>query len=275
MHVATPYSCRIEKPTAALRGRAPTGGCWHTEMASGRVTVLSIALLLLVTGALGLRASLDNAEDFERAVFAAPGVSSFLKFYAPWCGHCKALAPAWDQLALEYAASSSVLVGEVDCTSSGGAALCARYSIEGYPTLKFNQAGDSALQDANLPGNSLQELKDFASTKVRPGCSQTNQEACSPEELAVLTSFTAMSAAEREAKLAELDAPLEAAKAVVEKLHEQMEELEEKVEEAEDALEKSAPPRHRAVSLSSLRIMLSPNSPTTRQHSTTAALSTG
>ena len=204
--------------------------------------LLQLALLLLAKGALGLRASLDSAEEFDRAVFA-PGVSSFLKFYAPWCGHCKALAPAWDQLGLEYAASPSVLIGEVDCTSSGGKVLCEHFGVEGYPTLKFNQAGDSEVQDANLPGNSLDELKEFAATKVRAGCSQVNQNACSPQELATLTSFAAMSAAEREAKLAELDAPLAAARAVVDKLHEELEELEEKVEEAEEALEKGALPR--------------------------------
>jgi protein disulfide-isomerase A6 len=32
------------------------------------------------------------------------------------CGHCKALAPVWAELGEAFAGSSSVVIGDVDCT---------------------------------------------------------------------------------------------------------------------------------------------------------------
>jgi hypothetical protein len=56
------------------------------------------------------------------------------------CGHCKAMAPAWEQLGTEFSSSSSVLIGNVDCTVESS--LCGKYGVDGYPTVKYFLAGD-------------------------------------------------------------------------------------------------------------------------------------
>jgi protein disulfide-isomerase A6 len=59
------------------------------------------------------------------------------------CGHCKAMKPAWNEFSKLHAKSTELLVGEVDCTAAGGEELCERFEVEGFPTLKFFEAGAS------------------------------------------------------------------------------------------------------------------------------------
>jgi hypothetical protein len=42
----------------------------------------------------------------------------FVKFYAPWCGHCKHLAPVWDTMAKQL--QNKVNVAEVNCEDNKG-----------------------------------------------------------------------------------------------------------------------------------------------------------
>ena len=42
----------------------------------------------------------------------------FIKFYAPWCGHCKAMAEDWAKLADEYADDQSMVIAEFDATAN-------------------------------------------------------------------------------------------------------------------------------------------------------------
>jgi protein disulfide-isomerase-like protein len=66
-----------------------------------------------------------------------------VKFYAPWCTHCKRMAPAYERLAVRYndaeGGTSSATVAQVDGTTQ--AALLKRYDIEGYPSIIFFSEG--------------------------------------------------------------------------------------------------------------------------------------
>nr|QMV80793.1 protein disulfide isomerase 2 [Clitoria ternatea] len=56
------------------------------------------------------------------------------EFYAPWCGHCQALAPEYEEAASKLAEKKIPLV-KVDCTEE--AQLCKKHDVDGYPTLKI------------------------------------------------------------------------------------------------------------------------------------------
>jgi len=78
-----------------------------------------------------------------------------IKFYAPWCGHCKKLAPTWDQLAA--AVHGKYGIAKVDCTKH--ASLCTKYSVGGYPTVKLFKNG--AFVDDYKSGRTLEAFQSF------------------------------------------------------------------------------------------------------------------
>jgi protein disulfide-isomerase A1 len=54
---------------------------------------------------------------------------------APWCGHCKALAPKYATAAekLHEEGITNAIVASVDCTEQS--TLCEQFEVQGYPTL--------------------------------------------------------------------------------------------------------------------------------------------
>ncbi|PGH11222.1 protein disulfide-isomerase domain [Polytolypa hystricis UAMH7299] len=81
-----------------------------------------------------------------------------LEFYAPWCGHCKALAPKYEQLAALYADSedfaSKVIVAKVDATAND-----VPDEIQGFPTIKLFPAG---AKDSPVDYNGSRTIEDLA-----------------------------------------------------------------------------------------------------------------
>lgn len=63
-----------------------------------------------------------------------------LKFYAPWCGHCRRLAPMWHRLSKSLQEQGSATrVGQIDCTVHRR--VCSRFDVKGYPTLLYIRDG--------------------------------------------------------------------------------------------------------------------------------------
>jgi protein disulfide-isomerase A1 len=80
-----------------------------------------------------------------------------VEFYAPWCGHCKALAPKYEELAALYSSaklSKLVTVAKVDATAND-----VPVEIQGFPTIKLFPAG---AKDSPIEYSGSRTVEDFA-----------------------------------------------------------------------------------------------------------------
>lgn len=56
-----------------------------------------------------------------------------LKVYAPWCGHCKALAPIFEKVAQKLSINPNIVLAEVDITANEIPSI----RVQSYPTIYF------------------------------------------------------------------------------------------------------------------------------------------
>nr|POE96764.1 putative protein disulfide-isomerase a6 [Quercus suber] len=118
-------------------------------------------------------------ENFEKEV--GQDRAALVEFYAPWCGHCKKLAPEYEKLGATFKKAKSVLIAKVDCDDQKS--LCSKYDVSGYPTLKWFPKG--SLEPKKYEGpRTTEALAEFVNTE-----GGTNVKiAAIPSNVVVLTS---------------------------------------------------------------------------------------
>ncbi|XP_074775455.1 protein disulfide-isomerase A2 isoform X1 [Athene noctua] len=75
-------------------------------------------------------------KTFEQVAFDETK-NVFVKFYAPWCSHCQAMAAAWEALGERYKDHEDIVIAELDSTANE----LENITISGFPTLHYFPAG--------------------------------------------------------------------------------------------------------------------------------------
>ena len=133
----------------------------------------------------------------------------FVKFYAPWCGHCKRMAPHWNRLGKDFSGSSNVLIAKVDCTAAGKS-LCEKHGVKAFPTLKSFAGAQDDTGRSYEGGRDYAALKSFADD-LGPSCTVNLPDLCSPKQWSELQPYMKMPSDERAEKLAALSSQVASA----------------------------------------------------------------
>jgi len=104
-----------------------------------------------------------------------------LNFFAPWCGHCKSLAPAYEVVGDAFAKAKNVIIAKVDADKHRD--LGGRFGVSGFPTLKWFPKGSTTPEDYD-GGRDTQDIIDFINRRAGTNA----RVAKAPSEVAILDS---------------------------------------------------------------------------------------
>jgi len=84
---------------------------------------------------------------------------TFVVCYAPWCGHCKALLPTWEELAKKYNVDGSkVRIAKIDATNNF---VPSEFEVRGYPSIFWVPAGKGSNPQKYEGGREKDEFETY------------------------------------------------------------------------------------------------------------------
>jgi protein disulfide-isomerase A6 len=120
--------------------------------------------LTLLSSVLAASSVIDLIPDNFDSVVLKSGKPALVEFFAPWCGHCKNLAPVYEELAASFShAESKVSVAKVDADEHKS--LGKRFGVQGFPTLKWFDGKSDKPQDYS-GGRDLESLQKWIADKT-------------------------------------------------------------------------------------------------------------
>lgn len=132
LHLRCPHCGATNRLPAARLAEGPTCGRCGQALADGHPLALTDA-------------------DFDSVVNASP-LPVVVDFWAPWCGPCRMMAPAFEQAGQALAGRALF----VKVNSDENPALSARFGIRSIPTMvRLERGRETARQSGAVPANAI------------------------------------------------------------------------------------------------------------------------
>jgi len=88
-----------------------------------------------------------------------------VEFYAPWCGHCKSLAPIFEQLGSAFEDSENIIIAKIDSTANDVDHPAVH--VQGFPTIIFFGADNKDAPVVYEGERDLESLKAFVQENAK------------------------------------------------------------------------------------------------------------
>jgi len=142
-----------------------------------------------ITGPVRVNFENYNATTYGKVVFVRQSV--------PWCGYCREMIPAWNELGRKYRNHPDILIGELTCTSDilENGMLCEHfhdlYGTEAYPSIIYGDPLALKIYDEEGERRSFIEMDSFVK-KFERQCAPWNLDLCDEESTKRILKYSQM-----------------------------------------------------------------------------------